>query len=458
MLKHLVIVAALSASVLLPAGARAQDLLSIWHAAAEHDLQLDVARADHGASETLRDQAAALGRPQVGITLGAGLGADDVTMRGARFSAPGMGQFDGARFATSVNGGLATRLGIVARQPLIDAARDAQQAELRLSADMGDTAWRDARTALMMTTAERYFALAVAEERVRVMQQQVDAFKQAQAEAHERYRIGAAPVTDTHEADAALASAEAQLAAAQLQSGTSRRVLADSTGLARPHAALPATEPAEVQNWPYWEQAVQADNPRLRLLTQAIAVSEQKLHEQSVAGRPVVDLVARASQDRLAGGGDFGSAANRHIDGMVGVQITIPLGIDGMPEAREREAVMHLEKARAELDLARQQVGQQAYAAWDGLQAGTAQVKALAQGLKANAARLDATRLGHEVGDRTTLDVLNAENAYTEAQLALAQARSDQVLTRLRLAALADQLNEGVLGQVNATLERRSQQ
>lgn len=454
MLRNFLLACVVASGVLLPAGTRAQDLLTVWHAAAAHDPQLDVARAEHGATATLRDQAAALGRPQVAVTLGAGLGADDVAMRGARFSAPGMGQLDGARFATSVNGGLATQLGIVARQPLIDAARDAQQATLRLSADMGDTTWRDARTQLMLATAERYFALAVAEERVRVMGQQVDALKRAQAEAHERYRIGAAPVTDTHEADAALASAEARLAAARLQASTSRRVLADSTGLARPHASLPASALAGVQNWPYWEQAVQADNPRLRLLTQAIAVSEQKLHEQHVAGRPTIDLVARASQERLAGGGDFGGAANRHFDGMVGVQVTIPLGIDGMREAREREAAMHLEKARAELDLARQQVGQEAYAAWDGLQTGAAQVAALEQGLKASAARLAATRLGHELGDRTTLDVLNAESAYTEAQLALAQARSDQVLTRLKLAALAEQLDESVLGQVNAALGR----
>lgn len=453
MVRNFLLACAVACGVLLPAGAWAQDLLAIWHAARAHDPALDVARAAHGATDTLRDQAAALGRPQVAITLGAGLGADDVAMRGARFSAPGVGSFDDARFATSVNGGLATRLGITARQPLIDAARDAQQTELRLSADMGDTAWRDARTRLMLTTAERYFALALAEERVRVMQQQVEALRRAQAEAHERYRIGAAPVTDTHEADAALAAAQARLSAAQLQASTHRRVLADSTGLALPHASLPISALSAVQNWPYWEQAVQADNPRLRSLRQAIAVSEQKLHEQSVAGRPRVDLVAQASQQRLAGGGDFGSAANRHFDGMVGVQITIPLGIDGMREAREREAAMHLEKARAELDLARQQVGQQAYAAWDGLHTGAAQIAALEQGLKASAARLDATRLGHEVGDRTTLDVLNAENAYADAQLALAQARSDQVLTRLKLAALAEQLDEGVLGQVNATLD-----
>ena len=57
-----------------------------------------------------------------------------------------------------------------------------------------------------------------------------------------------------------------------------------------------------------------------------------------------------------------------------------------------------------------------------------------------------------DYGDRTLLDVLNAENAQADAELALAQARCDQVLTRLRLAALADRLDEALLAQVNALL------
>jgi outer membrane protein len=63
-----------------------------------------------------------------------------------------------------------------------------------------------------------------------------------------------------------------------------------------------------------------------------------------------------------------------------------------------------------------------------------------------------AARLGFEVGDRTLLDVLNAENDHARATLALAEARVDQVVSRLRLAALADRLGEALLGEVNAGL------
>ncbi|HMN20633.1 MAG TPA: TolC family protein [Ottowia sp.] len=218
------------------------------------------------------------------------------------------------------------------------------------------------------------------------------------------------------------------------------------------HARLPRQAPDPADGLPGWLVAADADNPRLRLLTQAVGVAEQKLRQQDAAGKPTLDLVAQASHQRIGGHGDFGSARNRAVDGLVGVQLNIPLYTGGMLTAQAREAAERVGQARAELDLAREEVRQQVRAAWQGLQVGATRITALEDSLTANRARLDATRLGLEVGDRTTLDVLNAENDLAAAELALAQARVDQVLNRLRLALLADRLDEALLAQVNAGL------
>ena len=68
--------------------------------------------------------------------------------------------------------------------------------------------------------------------------------------------------------------------------------------------------------------------------------------------------------------------------------------------------------------------------------------------------RRDATRLGHEVGDRTTLDLLNAENDLDAARLALLQARTEVLQNRLKLQALAGRLDEERLAAVDAALQR----
>ena len=137
---------------------------------------------------------------------------------------------------------------------------------------------------------------------------------------------------------------------------------------------------------------------------------------------------------------------------MIGIQITVPLYTGGYRSARQEEALHLADKARANSDRMRQQVALQTRAAWQGLTVGAGRIAALAEALRANRARLGATRLGRQVGDRTTLDVLNAENDTAHAELALFQARIAFLIDRLRLAALAGQLDEAALQAVNATL------
>jgi outer membrane protein len=443
---------ALAALIALPASVWGQDLLTVWQAALAHDRTLAVARAEHEASQTGRDQAAALSRPTVSAVLGAGWGISRQQMDGAQFSAPGLGTSSGVDFATSVQG-LATRASIVAQYPLINRQRDANRAQLELGADMGDVVWHGAQADLALRVAERYFALAVAQERLRVAGRQALALEKAAAEARDRFDLGDSPITDAHEADAALAGVRAQVEAERLQVELGRQALADSTGLSALDARLPARSRAPDGALPDWIDAAQAHNPQVRRAEQAVTMAEHELNRRRAAGAASVDLVAQAALNRIDGHGSFGPSGNRGRDGGVGVQLSIPIYDGGLSGAQAGEGARLLEKAQAQLDLAREQATGQVRAAWLGWQAGQARVAALEQGFTASASRLDATRLGHEVGDRTLLDVLNAENDHANATLALAEARVDQVKNRLRLAALADRLDEALMGEVNAGLK-----
>lgn len=117
--------------------------------------------------------------------------------------------------------------------------------------------------------------------------------------------------------------------------------------------------------------------------------------------------------------------------------LNLPLFDGGSRDARQLEAMRLAEQAAAEVDSTREQVAQQVRSAWLQLSVGTERVAALAQALHAGGARSDATALDREVGDRTTLDLLNAQSDGAAAQLAQAQGRVALVMERLRLAALA---------------------
>ena len=435
----------------------ATDLLQAWQAAQQNDRELAVARAAHGTAQPQRDQAAALWRPGVALTASAGLATNENEMRGAQFSAPGLGQSNGVNFATSVTGGTATRWALQASQPLINPVRSAQQQQLGLQADMTDLQWQAASQATMLRTAQRYFDVAVAQEALQVLDRQLQAVQKASTEAQDRYELGSLPITDTHEARARLAGLRAQRLAAQTDLDVKRRLLADSTGL--PSSSLAVQLPGNIEataprDLTAWQSDAEANNPSLRMQALALDIAKAEAQKHSLRAAATVDLVALAGQDRLHGSGDFGSARNKSVNAMVGVQINVPLYTGGWRSAKHDEALALQAKAEAQVQSTREQVAQQVHSAWLGLSVGAGRVQALGEALAASEARLDATRLGHEVGHRTLLDVLNAENDAAAARLALAQARTGLLLDRLRLAALAGQLDEDTLHSANQVLTR----
>jgi len=388
-----------------------------------------------------------------------GVASNESEARGAQFSAPGLGQSNGVAFSTSVTGGTSGRWALAASQPLYNPERRAQQRQLSLSADLAALEWQAAGQSLMVRTAERYFDLALAEEGLRVLRLQLGAVQRATTEAQDRFKLGAAPITDSHEARARLAGVRAQLMAADSEAQIKRTVLADSTGL--PPAALTARLPAAVPGnvaataarpLEAWLSEAQAGNPGIRSQLLAVEVARQEAAKYGRRASPTVDLVAQAGRDRLSGSGDFGSASHVGSNHMIGIQLSVPLYSGGLRSAKEQEAQRLVDKAAAEVENTRQQVAQQVRAAWLGLNVGAERVQALAEALSASESRRDATQTGREVGQRTTLDLLNAETDSAAAQLALVQGRVGVLMDRLRLAALAGQLDETALRSVNAEL------
>ena len=319
---------ALLVGVMAGFNAKATDLLQAWQAAEQHERELAVARAAHAAADPLRRQADALWRPGVGVTAAAGWGHGESEMRGAQFSAPGMGTSSGVAFGTSVTSGAATRVALQASQPLYHPERRAQQQQLNLQADMGELQWQAAQQAAMLRTSERYLALAVAQEQLAVLGGQLTAVDKAATEAQDRFDLGAAPITAVHEASAQRAQLQARRLAAQAELDIQRRALADATGLpdASLQARLPSSVLPPVQALALWQEQAAAGNLGIRLqqLVADLARAEADKHRASAA--PRLDLVAQAEQQRLSGSGDYGSGArNRQTNALLGVQFTVPM-------------------------------------------------------------------------------------------------------------------------------------
>jgi|GEM_PF-96134 len=436
--------------------AKAFDLVAAWHAAQEHDLEYAAARASHEAGEARRAQGAALWRPSVDFVGTAGRMSNSTAISGAQFSAPGFGQKQGVDFNTSISDGNSTSWAIAARQALLSGSKSAQRRELELSGDLAEVQWQAAQQALMLRTAERYFELVIAQETLRVLREQQVALERSLDEAQEKFRLGDSPITDTNEAQARALAAKAQVFAAETDLQVKQFALSDLTGIA-PQDLQPRI-PEETQGIPdmaaleHWMNESSAHNPTVRMQSVSVELAGQEVSKSRLLASPSVDLIAKLGRDRLSGSGDFGPASSAANSGMIGIQLTIPVFTGGYRSAQHEEALHLAEKSRLDEARARQQVALQTRATWLGLTAGANRVAALSAAREASRARLDSTRLGQEVGDRSTLDLLNAQADASAAELALLQARIGLYTERLRLASLAGALDEDQLRAVSAGL------
>lgn len=443
-------------------GANATDVVQAWEAARRHDPEYAAAQAAFEAANTRREQARALWRPAVVLEAGAGRMSSETNMSGAQFSAPGFGQSSGVAFNTSIRNGNLDRYTLSAKQPLINRERLAQSRQLSLSAEAGDAEWESTKQSLILRVAERYFDVLLSSETMRMLRRQQASVDQALSESRDRFKLGDVPVIDTHEAAARAESIRAQVFAAETELQLKQVAFSDLTGTPahglvplRPDADPALRDLAPLETW----LADATDrNPLILRHARNLEATKEEAAKHSASGAASLDLVARIGHERLYGGGDFGAAENRSNNRMIGVQLAIPLFTGGYRSARHDETLHLVDKTRAEGERLRQQVVLQTRTAWLGLTVGVARVTALEQARRACLTRLDATRVGQSVGDRTTLDLLNAENDATMAELSLLQARIGVAVDRLRLAALAGRLGPDTLQSINNLLASEAAQ
>ena len=446
---------ALLAAALFVPSAQALDLLQTWEQARQHDPQMQVVQATRSSVQAYEAQAQSLWRPVVMGSATVGAMSSETLTTGAQFAVGIQPPMPGS-FATSARAALSTRWSLQAKQPLYSPERQAQQAQLQQAAGVAE--WRAdlVQQQFMLLTVQRYFNVLLAERQLQVLKSQHVAVQRSLTEAQDRFAIGDLPVTDTHEAAARASGLQAQWLAADSELQMARQVLAESTRL--PTETLKPLTPKAAESAaasPPLDQVlaqVREANTGLRLKKAQWDVARHEVKKHQARGGITLDLVAQAGRDRLSGDGDFGPASNTQSQQMVGLSLNVPLYTGGYRSAKLQEAVSAQAQAEAEYELTVQQTLQQARSVWLALQTGPARLSALQAAWKASTARLDATRLGRQVGDRTTLDLLQAQNDAAQSELAWLRAQTELLQTRLQLDALTGSLSVQSLQGLNAQL------
>lgn len=126
--------------------------------------------------------------------------------------------------------------------------------------------------------------------------------------------------------------------------------------------------------------------------------------------------------------------------------LSMPLYQGGEVASKVRELKETLGQRRIQLDSTRAQVRQQLISAWGSLDAAIAQVKAAADQVAAEQLVLSGVIEERRVGQRTTLDVLNAQQDLLNAQVAQVTAQYNRVVAAYTLVAAIGRLDAQTLG------------
>jgi outer membrane protein len=425
--------------------AAASDLLQIYRLAQTSDPVYAAARASWSASQEKLPQGLAGLLPSA--TLSAFTQYND---REIQYRTPdtlaSIGQYNSNSWSLSLTQPLYRRQNIVAYD---QAKTQVGQADIQLALAGQD---------LILRVAQAYFDVLLALINVDVAAAQKVAISEQLAQAKRNFEVGTATITDTHEAQARYDLSISQEISAQSELEVRRRQLAQILGKPAPalaqlragiEPALP--EPNRVEPWV--EEATRASLPVL-VSEAALAFARQEVERNRGGHHPTIDAYASYSDSR-SGAGSQTNLGQDTTTKIIGVQLAVPLYQGGATASRVREALANEDKARQDLENARRSAELAARQAFLGVTNGAAQVTALRAALVSSQSSLDSTRLGLEVGVRTQVDVLNAQQQLFSTRRDVAQAGFTYVLSLLRLKAAVGRLSEDDLANINRFLEHK---
>ena len=135
--------------------------------------------------------------------------------------------------------------------------------------------------------------------------------------------------------------------------------------------------------------------------------------------------------------------------------LNVPIYDGGLTYSNIRQAKEQLSQATLQADLQRETIRQEVVAAWAGLRSTRANIRSFQAQIRANEAALDGVRQEAKVGQRTTLDVLNAQQTLLISRTNLVSAQRDQVVQTYNVLAAMGRLSAGGLGLAVATIDPR---
>lgn len=425
-----------------PASNKPQSLVDIYQQALSHDPTLASALSANRAAQELIEQGKALYRPTVNFTAEANAIGSDIRYLNA-IAPPGRSNFETYKY------------GVDARQPIYRKQNLVQMDQALTQVSQADKQLYLSQQVLILRTTQVYFEVLIAQDKIDLIIAQKAAILSQLEQAKATFEVGAATITDVNEAQARYDLVTAQEIAAINEYEIAKRAVQAITGdIPQKLATVKADIKTNIvtQSMDKWLAVAAQNNLNIQIQQDTLKYSEQEIARAEAGHFPTLDAVASYSDSYANGSVSAFGAVNDLKTGTIGLQLQIPLYQGGATNSRIRQAALNKQKALDDVEITRRQTELDTQRAYLNLNTSIAQVKAYEQALISSQSQVDSTKLGYEVGVRTSVDVLNAQQQFFSAKRDLLQSRYNYLVNIIRLKTAVGVVAEVDLADINQQL------
>jgi outer membrane protein len=425
---------------LVPFGARAETMEMALAKAYEKNPQLNAQRAIVRQSDEGVAQALSGYRPT--ISANASLGRQYTNTTEEFPPIPGTPLTTGA--SVQIKGHTTPRsAGLTGTQTLfngLQTANKVREAESQVSA--ARETLRVMEQSVLLSAATVYMDVSRDSANLGVQQNNFRVLERTLKDTRQRFDVGQITATDVAQAEAQLAAGEASLHAAESTLMTTRanyrRIIGNDPANLAPASPVDRLAP------PTLNAAValgSAQNPSVTAAMYGVDVAQ--LQVKIAEGALLPTLVAQGNVQQQY---ESNITTPRQFTDSVMLNLSVPIYQGGAEYSAIRLNKEAVGQQRQNVDQIRDQTQANVVQTWGQLQAAKAQVAAAERQGEASERALTGVRNEALAGQRTTLDVLNSQQALVNARVSLITAQHDRVVASYALLSAVGRLSAQVLG------------
>jgi outer membrane protein len=409
----------------------------------QNNPQLNAQRASVRSTDENVPQALSGYRPKVAITGSAGYQYTDTNST--------QGGSPGVLVRTEIHGTDPPRsIGATVTQTLFNGNQTANKTRAAESQVSGAReALRVLEQSVLLAAATIYMDYLRDAAIVEVQRSNTRVLTQTLKQTRDRFNVGEVTRTDVAQSEAQLAAGVTQQLAAEATLTTTRSNFRRIIGN-EPEALAPGS-PVDRFLPPSLPSAVELsllENPNVTAAMFGIDVNFLQVKVNEGALLPTVSLQASVQQSY-----ESSMTVYRAFGASAIAQVTVPVYQGGAEYSLIRQSKETLAQQRLNLEMTRDTTRANTVTAWGQLVAGKAQVSSAQSQVTASEIALNGVREEAKAGQRTTLDVLNAQQALVNARVALVTAQHDRVVASYAVLNAVGRLSPQVLNLPTTTYD-----